>query len=148
MAARPKKPSAPVGRPSVKSDSLTDAICAHLSVGIPFRFSCEAEGVLVTTAEKWLAAGARGEEKHVPFFEAATRARARGAIHLHGKVERGGPGSHGAQFLLERRYRDDYGNVQRIEHAGHDGGPVKSETTIAEKLSALTVEELRALAKQ
>ena len=145
IAVKPKKKATRKGpgRPSLFSDDLTNRISANLETGVPFRFACEAEGVLVTTAEKWLAAGKDGDEKHVSFFEAVTRARARGAIHLHGKVERGGPGSHGAQFLLERRYRDEYGNVQRIEHAGHDGGTVKVEaTTIAQ----MTDEQLLKLA--
>ena len=134
------------GPPPLVNEDLTSLICVHLAKGVPFRFACEAEGVLLTTAEKWLANGKADQPEYRPFFEAVTRARARGAIGLHEHVQAGGRGSQGAQFLLERRYRDEYGNIQRIEHAGHDGGPVKTESTIEAKLEQLTIEELRALA--
>lgn len=135
------------GRPTLLTDELTKRICANLQKAISFKASCESEGVLVTTAEKWLASGAEDKASYVPFFEAVTRARARGEIAAHNKVMRGGKGSDGAKFVLERRFRESYGRVDRLEHAGHDGGAVKTETTLAMKLDELSVDHLRRLAE-
>lgn len=46
-------------------------------------------------------------------------------------------------WLLERKFPERYGNRQRVEHTGADGGPIRS--TAAPDLSKLSVDELRAL---
>jgi len=133
------------GRPSLLTDAIIKAICRHLEAGIAFKTACEAEGVLVTTAEKWLASGAEGKAPYAAFFEASTRARNRGEIFLHRKVIAGGKGSKGAEFVLERRFRRHYGRIDRLEHAGHDGGAVQVVPPIQNALEGLTTDELRKL---
>jgi len=132
-----------VGRPTLLDPDIIAAVVGYLETGIPFKYACEAEGLSEKVAYEWCRRGEAGESPYNQFSSAVTRARARGAIHLHGKVERGGAGSHSAQFLLERRFRDEYGNVQKIEHAGHDGGAVKIE---AKAIADLSDEELLKLA--
>lgn len=133
------------GRPSLCTPALTEKIVACLERGIPFTTACEAEGVALKTAEGWLTAGASGG-KSEPFFRAVTRARARGRIYLHDCATDGGRGSAAALSILSRRDPQHYGALQRIELAGHDGGPVRTEMNIAASLDLLTIDELRRLA--
>jgi len=135
------------GRPTKLTDGLTEKICAHLGNGIAFKTALEAEGISERVGHDWLSKGEDGKEPYAVFSAALTQARARGEIFLHNRVLSGGKGSSNAQFVIERRFREHYGRVDRLEHAGHDGGAVKTETTLAMKLDELSVEHLRRLAE-
>ena len=137
-----------MGRPKGSSPLLnperTQAICGLLESGVPEKYAAEANDVDEVTFHGWMKKGLDGTEPYAGFRKAVTRARARGAINLHTRVLNGGKGCMGAQFALERRFRDEYGPRQRIEHAGHDGGSVKIETT---EISKMSDEELLKLAQ-
>ena len=70
-----------------------------LELGMPMSLAAEAEGIGRTTIYDWI-------ERFPEFAEQITRARAQGAKKLTKIVFEAGPAH--AQWLLERRYRDDY----------------------------------------
>jgi hypothetical protein len=103
-----------------------------------FKHSCEAAGISEQTGYEWL-------KKYPEFALEVTRACARAVERLHDLGEAGGKGSGWAMWLLERRFRKDYGDVKGVELSGKDGGPIEIQP-LAQKLDTLTTEELRALA--
>lgn len=136
-----------MGRRKGSSPLLTDDvlknICALLSRGISANHAAEANGVDEMTFHSWMRKGQDGTEPYASFRKAITRARALGAINLHDKALQGGKGCMSAQFMLERRYRDEYGPRQRIEHSGPDGNAIE---ITAKAVREMTDEELQRLA--
>lgn len=112
------------GRPRRLTPALQKAICLNLTLAMPLKLAAEAEGVAESTLYEWLErgnAGKEGDEVFVAFSGAVTRAKAEGAKSLTARGLAGGKGSHAALWFLERRYREDYGPVQKIVFDGeHD----------------------------
>jgi hypothetical protein len=98
-----------VGRPSKIDDAVTTAICKALEIGVPFRYAAIAHGISETTAHEWMRRGEAGERRYKPFSDAVTRARAKAVLNLTTLALGGGKGSSAAQWVLERRYREEYG---------------------------------------
>jgi hypothetical protein len=118
------------GRPTLLTDEITRRVCAHIGKGIALKPAFEAEGISERVGHDWLAKGEDGVKPFDSFSAAVTRARARGEIALHCRVLKGGPGSDGARFILERRVRERYGRVDRVEMAGHDGGAIQIDADL------------------
>lgn len=138
-----KKPGRPKGTTLLQADSaLAQRIADNVAKPMPFKYACTREGISEVTGYDWLKRGEAGESGYVAFFEAVTRAKADAVAKLTDHALGGGRGSMNAVWFLERRYREDYGNIQRIEHAGHDGGAVEIKA-----IAAMTDEELRKLAE-
>ncbi len=157
MAARKKSLAAkhaPKKRP--RRDALTDngglsrctpeltaRICAYLQIAVPFAHACAAEGINKVTGHRWMNAGEEGKAPYAHFFAEVEKAKSLAVIHLTKRALIGEKGATAAQWLLSRRYRDDYGDVTKVEHAGHDGGPL----ALGAKFDALSLDELRRLAQ-
>lgn len=124
-------PKRNTGRPKGSSPLCTPetqkAICDALELSVPDKYAAEANGIDERTLQKWVEKGADGTEPYASFRAAVTRARAKAVLNLTGRALRGEKGSAQATWFLERRYRKEYGPVQRIEHAGPDGGPLQIE---------------------
>jgi len=74
---------------------------------MPIHFAAEAEGVPRWTVRDWL-------EKYPDISAMTTRARASAVKNLVVWSLAGGEGSANANWHLERRYREDYGPVQKF----------------------------------
>lgn len=131
------------GRPSRLDQALIARIAKNVAIPIPFKFACEREGVHETSGHEWMAKGEAGEKPYDEFYLAVTRARAESVVHLTQHTLAGGRGSMGAQFQLERRFREHYGPTQRIEHSGPDGKAIEVKRSLAE----MSDEELIQLAE-
>lgn len=83
---------------------------------------------------EWLQRGKRGESPFAEFVVAVECAKGKAVEKLTDRALAGGPGSAQATFLLERRYREEYGPAQRIEHAGSIGLPLAQNDRIAEAI--------------
>ena len=142
----------PVGRPAGSGLKLTPdvegEICKALEISVPLKYAAEAAGVPESTVYLWLERGKKGNEPYARFAGAVTRARAKAVKNLTTVALQGGKGSSAATWFLERRYRTDYGPIQKLEHSGPDGSPMKIEGGIAMELDKLTVDELRRLAAE
>ncbi len=122
----PKALGRPKNVPALLKPELIDAICRNLELGMSNNIAAEAEGISRSTMFDWMNRGAKGVKPYAAFHERVTRARAKGAKTLTELALAGEKGSSQATWLLERRYREDYGSVQRLEHTGADGGPIAS----------------------
>lgn len=110
------------------------AICAALERAVPLKFAALAAGVGERTVHEWIQRGERGEQAYAQFSAAVACAKGKAVVNLTDKALAGGPGSAQATFLLERRYRDEYGAAQRIEHAGSISLPTAQEDRIAQAI--------------
>lgn len=115
------------------------AVANDLARPIPFKYACERNGISEGTGYNWLKRGESGEEPFDAFLEAVTRARANGVANLVDHSLAGGRGSQSATWHLERQYREHFGDIKRVEHAGHDGGAVQIS---AKPIDEMTDEEL------
>lgn len=126
-------------KPYAITSGQIDELVKLLEEGVSERMSIQAVGIAASTFSVWM----NGDKpQHRAFADAVTRARARGAINLHRQAREGGKGSHGAMFILERRFREEYGAHQKIEHSGPDGGAIVGE------IRNMSTEELAKLAAQ
>lgn len=136
----------PLGRPKGSSPLLTPetqkAICDALEVSVPEKYAAEANGVDERTFHGWLEKAADGTEPYASFRAAVTRARAKAVVNLTARALQGEKGSSQATWLLERRYHREYGQVQRIQHAGDPDAPL----SVRASLDGLSLEQLRRLA--
>lgn len=107
-----------MGRPTKLTPEIQKAICDMLEIAVAEKHAAEANGIAEQTFHEWMRRGEAGESPYDDFYVAATRARARAIPNLHIKALQGGKGSSQALWFLERRFREEYGPSQRIEHAG------------------------------
>jgi hypothetical protein len=131
MATPRKKPEDKLkpGPPTMTEvdPKVAKAICDNLSIGMPVTLAAEAEGIGRRTAYDWM-------ERFPAFAAQVSRAKASGAKNLSVKGLYGTPirdkdgnqtgvsmkGSAAALWMLERRYREDYGAVTKIITADED----------------------------
>jgi len=118
----PPAPRHAGGRPTKCTPEVTDAIMAFVAEGLPFRTACEAAGVSERDGLNWRTWGEAGRAPYNEFFRAYAHATAIGEVTLFRKALAGEKGSSQATWLLERRFRDQYG-PPRVE-------PVASEVKI------------------
>lgn len=65
------------GRPLELTPQLRDQLAKLISLGIPVRVACQAEGIGKTAYYEWRSRGAAGEEPYASFFAAINAARAK-----------------------------------------------------------------------
>jgi hypothetical protein len=89
--------------------ALTKRICKRLALAVPLKYAAEAEGISERTIHDWLAKGRAGEDPYVAFERDINKALAEAVTTLHTAAILGGRGSSSATWLLEKRYRKEYG---------------------------------------
>jgi hypothetical protein len=100
-------------------------ICGKIAPGsVSIRSAATSSGVSYESVKTWIRRGASGEEPYASFARAVECARGQAEVNLSAKALAGGKGSSVATWMLERRFREDYGPVNRLEHSGPDGGPI------------------------
>lgn len=119
------------GRPPGVTPALTKRICANVLLGVPLKHAAGACGVPYRTFKNWMQMGGQGEVPYCELYAAVQTAQAQAVVELHRRVLAGGKGSGGAQFVLERRYRDYYGPHQKLEMTGADEGPLEHEVSFS-----------------
>lgn len=129
---------------------VADTICEALRVAVPFKYAAERAGISYDTFKDWRDKGKKALESQIlnetdalfAAFESAVRqARAEAVFHLTNKALEGGKGSSNATFILERRFRDEYGDSRKVELTGKGGGPIQ-----AENVTMIPDEQLKKLA--
>ena len=126
---------------------IQDAIWADLELALPDKYAAEANGIASSTFYEWLEKGAAGEEPYVTFSAGVTIARARAVRKLTERALAGGSGCSQATWLLERRYRKDYGPQQKIELGEDPDAPLGGKRrSVDEWLDSLSIEHLRLIA--
>ena len=136
---------AKVGRPSMYSEELAEAICERLAQGEPMARICDDEDMpAFRTVLKW-------EANNPEFGRLSSRAREMGTHYMADDciriADETGPDPAEKRIRIDTRIRligkwnrKIYGDKQQHEHTGKDGGPIQYAD-----LSALTDDELRKL---
>lgn len=115
-----------MARPLELTDAITDAICARIGKGSAITKAGESQGFGSRTVETWRARGAQEDAPEVcqRFRRETTRARARFRESLEDTVVDAAKhkvtGPSYAQWLLERRFSEDYSQKQVIAHEVHE----------------------------
>jgi transposase len=135
----------PVGRPTKLTPEVQRAICESIALSIPNKYAADEAGIDEDTFASWMRRGREGRAPYAAFYRAVTRARASAVKSLTVRVLGGGKGSAGATWLLERRFREDYGPSQKLELSGD---PEKPLTDPRAGLAGLTTAEIRAALKK
>ena len=139
---------------------VSDAICAAIAAGNYVEVAASAGGVTKQAVYKWLSRGrdeaARIEEGHaarkteamyVDFVDAVTRAEQQAEADAVRIWREQMPDDwRAAKEYLARRFGDRWGDRQRVEMTGKDGGPVKSQVVGDEGREQVTsmIDELAA----
>jgi transposase-like protein len=89
------------------NEKIAQAVCDNLEIGMPVTLAAEAEGIHRQTVYRWI-------EQFPVFALRVTRAKAAGAKNLAVRALAGAKGSSMAAWMLERRYREDYGAVTKV----------------------------------
>jgi transposase-like protein len=132
--AKPKAAPAKVGRPTKLTEALVRDIAEAVAEGMTYTLAAQLHGVTRKTLYNWLKAGedADGESPEAEFLHALKKAEAEGARVQLRRVRGGEMNWQSGAWLLERRFRDDYGAPKvKHEHSGKDGGPI--EHTVEER---------------
>lgn len=131
----------PGGRPRVYDrEAMLPKLIHAFSLGAPIRFAAQSIGVPKSTLEKWMASDDE-------LGDALRRAQADGVLGMMDMVRQNPKTAGGAGWLLERRYREDFGQrvdvthsideaqVERLaEQYGVDAADVRSAIAEAAKL--------------
>lgn len=141
MSEQPETDS-PVGAPSKYTPEIGERIAEMLADDKSLRYCASKLGLGKSTIHGWLL-------KHAEFADLCARAREAQALviyddlrSLERKVTRGALDPQAANVVLgnkrwraERANRKHFGNAQKLEHTGADGGPIqtKSEVTMTKE---------------
>jgi hypothetical protein len=107
-------PQERVGRPTLCSPAVVDKILAAVAIGSYWRPACEAAGVSYQAVREWIAKAERDRSSgitssYTEFTDKLERAQAEAEVSLARAVA-GTPDDWRAQaFILERRYRANWG---------------------------------------
>jgi hypothetical protein len=111
------------GTPQKLTAAVQKEICDALELSLTENLAAEAAGIHETTFYDWMRKGDDGIEPYQSFRDAVIRARARGAKNLIMRGLKGEKGSQQALWLLERRYRKEYG-PQLLVRGAPEAAPI------------------------
>ena len=119
------RPAPPVP-PSTLTPEIQQKICAGLAQNLPIATAAALAGVVAATVYDWLRKGANGVEGFVEFHAEAQKAIAVGETVLVKKMNDASAAgdTRATTFLLERRHREHWGRVDKVEHVGDENKPV------------------------
>ncbi len=124
----------PRGRPAKFTPQIQEKILTVLTVGAYRSDACHYVGIQYETLRAWLRRGER--ETRGAYFEFAQRvkqAEAAAALKAFGTVRTAMDKNwQAAAWYLERKNPQEWGNRQRHEHTGKDGGPIRTQLRIGE----------------
>ncbi|KKN36422.1 hypothetical protein LCGC14_0773640 [marine sediment metagenome] len=112
------------GRPSKLTPEREEKLLNFIRMGLPIIRACQACGIHVDTYYEWIKKGEDGKEIYSEFSDALREAEASAQAVLVQKLQTEGS-STSWQFILDRRWPDEWGRRDRHEHSGPDGGPVE-----------------------
>lgn len=119
MAQEKKKRSR--GRPTKLTDETIDALCEKLSKGFTYAVACAHAGISYQTLLNWKRD--HGEAKsgfYFDLFDKLRTAEMEGRGLMEARALKESPALH----VLERRYPEDWGKIDKHEHSGPDGSDI------------------------
>jgi hypothetical protein len=113
---RAKRKPGDIGPVTKLTPEVREQICVELCFATPLKAASENACVDLSTVKHWIKRGKETtDEPYVSFAVAVQQARGAAVCYLQRKALEGGKGSGAAMWTLERRHREDYGPVNRID---------------------------------
>jgi transposase len=115
-------------RPTKLNDELTDLICENIELGLSYNLACQGAGITFETFNQWMKKGdAVDDDPHTDFSIKVHAAEAACTKNCLMRIREAA--DHGtwtaSAWLMERRYRNDYGKNERIDLKNEHSGAVK-----------------------
>jgi hypothetical protein len=105
-----------IGPVTKLTPEVSDQICEELRFATPLKSAAEKACVDLSTVKHWIKRGKETtDEPYQSFAVAVMQARGAAFCFLQRKALDGGKGSAAAMWTLERRDRENYGPVNRID---------------------------------
>lgn len=129
-------------KPGDLPEQLVDHIAAMLRVGMYRDRAAIAAGVSPDTFNHWIQYAKDGKEPFLSAFRVWDQAEAQFEFVALAEMAKQGQGRDARLLfqVLERKHRDRWGMVQKLEHTGAEGGPIQFGGTadlVASKLEKL-----------
>ena len=102
-----------------------EAICDYIKLGMSIADIADLVGIRRETYHNWIRRGESGEEPYLTFLTAVTRARPHFKLFHVNNINRiakerkdDGVSLRASQFMLERKFPDEFGKGQRDDDSG------------------------------
>lgn len=132
------------GRPTLLDQDRLERITDALRNGAYIEHAAQAAGISTSTYHGWMERGRNERDRrkaglaaddhetpYVEFLESVERAQSEAAVDLLGEIAnhaRNGTWQ-AAAWILERKFPRQWGRMDRTEHTGPEGGPVKLDVS-------------------
>lgn len=108
------------GRPAKLTDEITRTITQAIAAGNYQRTAMKLAGIGESTFYQWLELGRQGRKPYKEFAESVEKAQAQAEARNVAIIEQAASESwQAAAWWLERRFPDDWGRKERVEHGGN-----------------------------
>ncbi|MBU0959843.1 MAG: hypothetical protein KKB31_07890 [Nanoarchaeota archaeon] len=105
-----------IGRPTKLTPELTEEICGHIRDGNTDKDACTLCGITQATFIDWKHRGEAGEEPFSTFLEQLVEAQIRFKdYHIRNIKRHSKRSAQASQWLLERKFNQEFGQRQRLE---------------------------------
>lgn len=132
-------------------ESLIDEICQAIRMGNYVKTACQLVGIPYNTYYRWMSAAKQAGNKPIYYKFATEVAKAEAEIEakvVKCWVDQTPHEWQACRDFLARRFNKNWGNKDKVEHTGANGGPMQTINMAANiDLSQLTDEELNMLEK-
>lgn len=118
----PKKKAGPARKKPGPKPTVTDTVKAQVILHLKLGLS-QADALLCCDVS--YDAFRRAKKDDPEFARGVKAASARGKAHHLKRVTSGEAGWQSSAWFLERKYGEEFGQKQRLEHSGPKGGPVQ-----------------------
>lgn len=122
-----REPKRPPGRPTKLTPEVQTTIVNALAAGTYLETAAAAAGINQDTLHRWLRNGARADGGlQKGFSEAVKKALASAEVRNLATITLASASQwQAAAWILERRYPQRWGRVERHEQTGEGGGPIE-----------------------
>lgn len=129
----PKKSPPQGGRPCLLTPSCKAILLKAIEEGMPLKQAAMAAGVSYDSMNRWRK---RGESENEPlmfrkFCKELQRSEAIAMQRLIGRIQAAGETDWKASaWMLEKRFPEEFGKVQRVEHSAPEANPMEGFATV------------------
>ncbi|RLB94385.1 MAG: hypothetical protein DRH26_01315 [Deltaproteobacteria bacterium] len=129
----PEKKYQHSGQPTKCNHGIIDKLTSCILSGMTIERACEYVNIDTKTYYNWLNAGRNSTEDSIfrEFFHSIIGIEAK-CIERHLKKIDKSPEWKSSAWLLERRFRKEYGKKESLELSGPDGNPIEVQKKVAE----------------